>query len=161
MAITTKTSVLLDNLLSTNGAVRVQARKELVSRGNEAVLPLMLLLKTGTYWGRWEAAKALQDMKNPLSIQALIGALRDDKFEIRWLAAEGLINIGKLVCKPLAQALIRNPDSKLLQDGAHHVFKDICEQDSSKYIQELINALEGIVPSVEAPLAASILLDNL
>ena len=132
MAITTKTSELLNNLISPNGAVRVQARKELISRGNQAVLPLMVLLKSGTYWGRWEAAKALQDMKSPLSIKALIGALRDDKFEIRWLAAEGLINIGRRVCKPLAEALIETPNSRLLQQGAHHVFKGICDQESTK-----------------------------
>ncbi|MBN2238511.1 MAG: HEAT repeat domain-containing protein [Dehalococcoidales bacterium] len=155
MAVHIPVSRLIDDLKSNDSLTRVNARMALLSRGNEALLPLILLLHSGKYWERWEAAKTLEQMGNPLATKALVKALRDEKFEIRWLAAEGLINIGKSVLKPLAEALMDDPDSVLLQQGAHHVLKGISESGNTGYITELLEALECRVPSVEVPFAAS------
>jgi len=40
---------------------------------------------------RWEAAKTLVIIADPLAIPALIKGLKDEIFDIRWLAAEALM----------------------------------------------------------------------
>ena len=44
---------------------------------------------------RWEAAKALGKIGDPKAALALVGALEDPRSGIRWLAAEGLMAIGR------------------------------------------------------------------
>jgi HEAT repeat protein len=72
-----------------------------------------------------EAAKALGNIGGHQAIQALISALEDDRFEVRWEAAEALIKIGRDAVKPLLKALIKKSDSTWMREGAHHVFSDM------------------------------------
>ena len=55
----------------------------------------------------------------------MLNALEDEEFSIRWLAAEGLINLGKFVVVPLLQEMLKNPDSPFLRRGAHHVLHEL------------------------------------
>ena len=84
---------------------------------------------------------------------ALIEALNDKIFDVRWLAAEGLILIGRGALAPLLQALMEHPDSLWLREGVHHVLHDLDKGDLIEILQPVIFSLEGFEPSVEAPLA--------
>lgn len=152
---------LVTDLGSQDGLVRVRARKSLVAIGSQAVKPLVLQLKSKREWCRWEAAKALGQIRDPAATQVLIRALEDKMFDVRWLAAEGLIAMRREALMPLLQALIEHPDSSWLQEGVHHVLYDLNKGDLAEILQPVIAALEGFEPSLEAPLAAEKALETL
>jgi len=152
---------LVNNLGSQDGQVRVRARKSLVAIGGQAVKPLVKTLASKKEWVRWEATKTLGQIGDPTATQALINALEDNMFDVRWLAAEGLISIGNNALVPLLQAIREHPDSFWLREGVHHVLHDVNNGKITEIIQPVIAALEGFEPSVEAPLAAKIALKAL
>jgi hypothetical protein len=95
-----------------------------------------------------------------VAVQALVKALEDKMFDVRWLAAEGLISIGREALVPLLRELIEHPDSFWLREGVHHVLHDIYQGDH-KTLRPVLVALESFEPSVEAPLAAEVALKAL
>ena len=143
------------DLGSTDGIVRVRARKSLVVIGGQAVKPLVKALASKREWVRWEAAKTLGQIGNPAAVQALVKALEDKMFDVRWLAAEGLIATGREALVPLLQALMEHPDSLWLKEGAHHVLHDIEKARLEEILQPVLAALEDVEPSLEVPLAAN------
>ena len=76
-------------------AVRRKARKALVAIGKLAVPSLIRLLSHRKPHVRWEAAKALCGIADPLAASALVNALDDRDGDVRWLAAEGLAALGR------------------------------------------------------------------
>jgi len=152
---------LVADIASNDGFVRLEARTALISIGDEAVPPLIDSLKSHNELTRWEAAKALGQINDPKSIDALINALSDRMFDVRWLAAEGLISMGEKTVGPLLQALIDNPKSVLLHEGAHHVFHDIHLEGLKDMLAPVIKALEDMDAQIEAPLAAQTALKTL
>jgi HEAT repeat protein len=77
---------LIKELASEDGVVRVKARKSLVNIGYTAVGPLVEAMASRQEWVRWEATKTLAQIGDPSATQALIGALHDNTFDVRWLA---------------------------------------------------------------------------
>jgi HEAT repeat protein len=150
---------LVADLCSTDGIVRVRARKSLVNIGHAAVRPLVKALASKQEWPRWEAAKTLAQIGDPSATQALIGALQDKMFDVRWLSAEGLIHIGNKAVKPLLEAVIKQPDSLWIREGTHHVLHDLPESDLKELLKPVLHALEDIEPSLEVAIAAESALD--
>jgi HEAT repeat protein len=148
--------------LECDDVIRCQkARRKLVALGHKAVPYLVRAMGGKKYWTRWEAAKALAQIADPTATAALIKALRDKEFDIRWLAAEGLINIGRRAVTPLLEALIENPSSTWLQQGAHHVLHDMNRGDLDEVLKPVMQALEDVEPYVEVPVSARRALDQL
>lgn len=154
-------SSLITDLASKDGIVRVRARRSLVSMGGQAVDFLVEALASKKQWVRWEAAKALGQIGNPVATEALMRALGDEMFDVRWLAAEGLIAMGRDAVAPLLQALTRHSDSLYLREGAHHVLHDMDKGNLEKVLMPVLAALEDVEPSVEVPRAAETALDRL
>jgi HEAT repeat protein len=156
----TITSLVAD-LASSDELVRTDARQSLVDIGGPAVFPLIEALGDPRRQVRWEATKALGEIANPAAAPALVKTLRDTEFSVRWLAAEGLIALGSKGLRPLLRALIEYSDSVWLRQGAHHVVHDLARGDLKEVLQPVVAALQGIEPSLEAPLAARAALDAL
>lgn len=116
---------LIKDFYAKDGIKRKKARYELVKVGKPAVAYLAGLLDEPKEYVRWEAIKTLSQIAAPESIPVLIAALESEDFDIRWLAAEGLLEIGKKSIKPLLEALVLNQDSNYLLEGAHHVLKGL------------------------------------
>ncbi len=164
---------LIADLGNNNGSVRVRARAALVYIGAQAVEPLMLALKDQNWHMRWEAAKALGEIGDPRSAPALVDTLEDVRSGIRWLAAVGLIVIGREALPPLLQALIDRSDSEWLREGAHHVFRAWlkekehaaphaqADEELSKWVSPVFKALEEVEPVIATPPAAQAALDAL
>ncbi len=104
---------------------RRKARLDLVKIGKPAIKYLSGLLNEPKEQVRWEAIKTLSQINDSKSIPILINALENGDIDVRWIAAEGLINIGKESIEPLLKALLENSNSKYLLKGAHHVLKDL------------------------------------
>ncbi len=147
---------LVAGLQDRDGLVRRRARQSLVEMGDMAVPVLLEQLTAKQDYTRWEAAKALCEIQAPEAVPALIERLDDENFSIRWLAAEALASLGQDSLVPLLQALERHSDSIWLRRGAHHVFRTLVKKDTNLHplLDPVIEALDGIEPVLEAPIAA-------
>jgi HEAT repeat protein len=149
---------LLEALADSRAAIRMQAREALIERGDEVVAPLTELLEHKTFHVRWEAAKALEQMRPPAAVTGLIRALRDEEQDVRWVAADALIAIGRPALKPLLEALIERSDSFELRQSAHRILQHVEEPDLQAILNDCLLALghvgaeSDIIPAAEKAL---------
>jgi hypothetical protein len=135
--------------------VRDRARQALVDRGAPVVEALIPALRSPNHTMRLEAAKALSAIADPRSVPALIEALDDERFDVRWLAALGLIALPEASLIPLLSALQRTPWSESnLHTGAHQILRTQLRGPYGAIIAPVVAALKGAEPSVTVPLAA-------
>lgn len=148
--------VLISDLASTNGQTREAARISLVAIGKSAIAYLLPLLKERKHKTRWEAVKALGEIRDPTAIDGLLRALTDEEFDVRWLAAEGLVALGGPVVVPLLLELTRMQEATavLLRDGAHHILNALIPGDLEKALKPVLTALEDADFAAGVPLAA-------
>ncbi len=141
---------LISDLRSVNGSIRRETREALVAIGRPAVPLLIPLLKDPDDDVRWETAKALSEIGDPRAAVELVDALTDHNFGVRWIAAEGLINIGPHSLIPLLDRLSRHSDSTWLRRGAHHVIRDVAKKNPEliHVVRDVLAALEGFEPEV-------------
>jgi HEAT repeat protein len=156
---------LLAQLYSHDWKTRERARWQLVTLRDLAVFPLIDALEAPDWHVRWEAAKALHDIADARAAPALVKALRDRRFGVRWLASDALIALREASLPSLLSALVHHGDSILLRNGAHHVLRDLSRGHVSREIVEILRpvvvALESIEPSMAVPLVAQKALDEL
>ncbi len=155
---------LMDTLCDKDTLKRHRARLTLVDMGSLAVPYLIQALEDShaVECKRWESAKALSDIGDPSAAPALINVLgQDEQFGVRWLAAEGLIAMGRNGLVPLLNALRQRSDSTWLREGAHHVLRTLAGRGLYVYVAPVLTALEDIEPAVEVPPAARAALDAL
>jgi HEAT repeat protein len=156
---------LLAELHSHDFGRREGARWQLVAMREAAVPSLSDALEDPDWHVRWEAAKALGDIGDPKSATALVKALRDRRFGVRWLASDALIALKEASLPPLFEALERNGDSVLLRNGAHHVLVDLTRGHVSREVTDIIRpvlkALESMEPSIAVPFTAKKALEDL
>jgi len=90
--------------------------------------------------------QSVGEIGDPKAGKALVAALEDRDFGVRWLAANGLIALGVDGARVLLEALREQPDSAWLGEGAHHVFRSL----ASAYVAlvPVIKAIEGHEPDV-------------
>jgi len=143
---------LLNSLASPNGIIRQKARYELVKIGNPALKHLVEFQSSDKHLAKWEAVKAISEIGTKESIPILIKALDDDEFDVRWLAAEGLIDIGHSSIYPLLRAFISNNDSAHLKEGVHHVLKGLELRGSYEDKYRIIKSLETFATPVKLEL---------
>ncbi|SRR5579884_202043 len=142
-----------------DGMIRQHARHALIKIGAPAVDPLIDAYRTGDKIVHYEAAEALSRIRSAKAIETFIQALEDDDFSVRWVAAEGLIAIGRPAVKPLLEVLERRSDSTWIRDGAHHVLNDLVTQDlvdwqTKKILQPVLDAYQHFEPEEYLPSAA-------
>ena len=104
-------------LASSNPVARKKAREALVALGGPAVPALIQLLSHRQPHVRWEAAKALGAVADPIAASALVNALDDRDGDVRWLAAEGLVALGRDALQPLLAALMERSEKDWLSEG--------------------------------------------
>ena len=139
-----------------DGARRQRARKKLVALGVAALPFLVQHVDDKNYGVRWEIAKAFAELKDASAAGVMMSMLMDDAPGIRWLAGEGLINLGDRGVVPLLRGLLVNFHSSFFREGAHHVLREL-EQEGvlNTKTLEVIDALEGPAPSLSVPFAAA------
>jgi HEAT repeat protein len=145
---------LIKTLSSLKDKAREGARHTLVAMGKAAVPSLIEALRNKNTLTKWEAAKALGEIADPEIAPILVKALEDEEFDVRWLAAEGLIKMNIKGLRPLLEALEHRGDSALLREGAHHVFHDLAKGALRKSLAPVLAALEALEPGEDVPWAA-------
>ena len=132
---------LAKDLFSKNYLLRKKAREELVEIGDPSLEILKDLANNGDQNARWEAIITIVQIGSNETLGVLLKALDDEEFSIRWLAAEGLANLGKISLMPLLRKLRNNPDSGILRRGSFHVLKELMKKGIFKDEFNLINLL--------------------
>ncbi|MFA9390131.1 MAG: HEAT repeat domain-containing protein [Prolixibacteraceae bacterium] len=153
---------LINQLLSKDDEVRINARKSLIVIGKPAVPALSLvMLNSKVHKARWEAAKALGEIGHTKAIPSLVKALEDTETDVVWLAAVALEKFGKIAWHELLTALKdRGAESVMLRNGAHHVLLKQRAEGFDNLLVELRKALKSPV-SESTPMAAFKILEKL
>jgi HEAT repeat protein len=118
---------LIEALCCDNEFERIEARKTIAAKGRVMIDVLKKLLSHPKHQYRWEAMKTLDEMGDPDSIPIFLKVLEDDRGDLRWIAAEGLIKLGRKSVEPLLKNLLDKTHSVLFLSGAHHVFYSLRE----------------------------------
>ena len=147
----------ITRLGSPDNAERRRARLELVMAGKAAVPDLIRTLENApSKNSRKEAAKALGEINDPQASKALVDALKDTNFEVRWAAGESLVDLGSDAMRDLLIALQDDFSSHLLQEGARHVLQVLRGRDDlSPPLEHLYKVLDGTNPDTEVGWAAN------
>lgn len=142
---------LIADLSSSNDFTRLRARRELLESGMPAYTSLLEALRDHNCLVRWEAVNILGATGDPEVAPALVSALEDSEFEVRWVAGEALIRMGTKGLKALFQALTERADSAFLREGAHHVLHKLAAGELKVFLTPVLIALESREPAVEVP----------
>lgn len=116
---------LVETLCDEDGLKRKEAREQLVDIGESVLKHLKDVIDRKKHICRWEALKVMEEIGSPDSIPVFIEVLEDDKSDIRWIAAEGLIRAGKYAIIPLLKLIVEKHDSVFVLNGVHHVFYEL------------------------------------
>lgn len=119
------------------------ARRFLVDKGKKILPQINQLLNTKNPHIRKEASKIIELIGAQESIPILIHLLDDDEGSIRWIAAEGLVHIGRETIVPLLNEIIEHGDNLYLKLGARHVFLRLFSDDEREYFRPLLLSLKN------------------
>ena len=151
-----KIDQLIEQLENEDSAVRSKAREELVEiGGHDVTRALVYEMNDPRRDVRWEAAKALSLIVDPIAAPVLAQHLQDEDDDIRWLAADALALFGNAGLLATLNASTRNASDTQFCLAAHHAFKAFSKHSvHSKDITPVIAACESAEPGVALPVAA-------
>src|SRR5664280_1815649 len=150
------TSLIKELLDSKNSVKKLAARSTLVGMGKQIIPKLHKLLNSENGLLRTEVAKIVELIADRRSIPFLINLLDDKEFEIRWIAAEGLIKIGRPAILPLLKSIRDGKSSFILNKGAHHVLLTLLKEEEKNKLTTLLFSLDDAQELGEtAPVEAS------
>jgi len=102
---------------------------------------------------RIDACHKLGQISDPKAIEALIVALEDPEFSVRWAAAEALVQHGSRAIEAILHTLAVK-EGQFLYQGAHHVLKQTLGYVPANIVKPVIVALENVGATVATPVAA-------
>jgi HEAT repeat protein len=124
-----------------NYTIKHNAGKALVKKGKTIIPQMHKLLSSKNSLLRKEAARIVELIADRRSISLLIGLLEDKESDIRWIAAEGLVKIGRQSILPLLKSVRDNKNSYYLNTGAHHVLNSLLQEKEKKELVPLMQSL--------------------
>ncbi len=145
---------LVRGLGSDRPAERGRARATLVSMGRVVVPRLIQILGDRSGHMRWESARALVSIRDPSAAPALMEALEDEMLEVRWIAEDGLIDLGKDGLVSLLHGLITHSGSNRFREAAHRILTAMAHGDCAEVAKPILEALEGPASTMAIPVAA-------
>jgi HEAT repeat protein len=102
---------------------------------------------------REHAIHFLQEHESREAIDALVAALEDDDYGVRWAAGSGLAQCGESAMPSLLKALIKADNDSRLREGSVHIFHNSASRKVREDSTELLEALKGpsaAIASMEA-----------
>lgn len=151
---------LINGLLDTKDlSKKLSSRETLLKMGEEIIPEIHKLLDSENDSLRLEAAKITELIADRRSIPLLIKLLDDPLFDIRWIAAEGLIKIGRSSICPLLESVRDGRSSLFINRGTHHILLRLMDEEEKNKIMPLLQSLDNYHEAGEtAPIQASIAL---
>lgn len=133
-----QTEILLKKLVQLDNYHEHITAKHILEKKGDEILPVMHTLSDSqSAVIRKEAAKIIKHLGDLTSIPVAIKLLDDVDGDIRWIAAETLIYIGRACIRPLLIAIKANPDAYFLREGAHHILRELIRNKDPKELTEL------------------------
>ena len=130
-------------LQSNDGSERTKAREALIKIGKPVAPYIMALLTHPLNHIRWEACKTLERIREPKTAPLLAKRLMDDDMDVRWVAADALIELERYAIVPLLELIEEQFDSPVLREAAHHVLHSLKEFHLlDKKSEEVLDALK-------------------
>jgi HEAT repeat protein len=149
-------SLILELLDKKNFDLKLDARNTLAKMGKTILPQLHMLLLTGNVDLRKEVAKVVELIASNQSIPVLITLLDDVDFDIRWIAAEGLIKIGRKSIVPLLESIRDGNSSYFTDKRAHHVLEHLLTESEKNELETLLLSLDDYLEAREiAPAEAA------
>jgi HEAT repeat protein len=145
---------LVARLSDANPEVRMKARWALTQEGAAAIPLLHSLLSSTHAHSRWEAVKTLGQIHHPGAIDALASALNDDDRDVRWTAAQALIEFGSQAFQPVLEVLVGHAHSVSVRESAAHILSSLRDEVDFEVVAPVLSALHGSAPLFETPMAA-------
>ena len=136
-------TLIADLLDETDYRKKHNARKTLVKMGKKIIPDFHVLLKSKDDLTRREAAKVVQLVADLRSIPILISLLDDNEFDIRWIASEGLIRIGRKSIIPLLEAICVGKSSLFLDRRAHQILCSLLYENEKEQLKPLLLSLDN------------------
>lgn len=135
---------LLEALKSGDRQVMGAAAEGLQAIGGAAVSAVLPLTGDNDQQLQWHAYKVLSTTDDGSAVPALIAGLESSNSGIRWLAAEGLVKVGRATLRPLLQRLTGEKLSVWLRNGVVHAFNKIRWADEAEriYYTKLANEIK-------------------
>lgn len=132
------------------------SRIALVEMGKK-ILPYMYkLLGSENDRLRIEATKIVELIADRGSVKMLIGLLDDSEFEVRWIASEGLIKIGRISIPPLLRLIRDGKGNYYINHSVHHILINLLYEKEKKELSDFLLSLENYHELGEtAPVGAS------
>lgn len=148
---------LIEGLLDDkNYSLKHDARNTLVKMGKRIVPQMHRLLASKNILLRKNAAKVIELIADRRSIPLLIDLLNDKESDIRWIAAEGLIKIGRRSISPLLKSIRGGKSSLFHNKGAHQVLNSLLDENEKVKFTTLLLSLNDYHELGEtAPVEAS------
>ena len=148
--------LIKESLDTRNSGEKLAARSSLVRMGKTIIPKMHKLLDSENGLIRMEAAKIVELIADRKSIPIFIKLLDDKEFEIRWVAAEGLIKIGRSTIKPLLKSVRDGESSFIFNSGVHHILESLLNGVEKKKLVTLLQSLDDYHELGEtAPVEAS------
>lgn len=119
------------------------ARVALLKMGKSIIPQLHKLVCSDNSLLRMEVAKLIQLKADKRSIKVLINLLNDREFDIRWVAAEGLIRIGRKSIVPMLKAVSAGRSSLIMNKSVHQVLASLLLEEEKNGLQSLMQSLEN------------------
>ena len=135
-------------LKAKNYRERTEAHRSLHKKGREIADQLMALTSSPNFQVRKEATKLLEEISDPESIHTLIELLNDPESEIRWIASEGLIKIGRSTIEPLLQKLMAG-ENLTFKLSAYNVFQHLFTKKEETDLDSLLKSLNNFMETGE------------
>lgn len=150
----------ISQLDSSDGEIRQSARHQLVQTGSDAVPALVNALDHASETMRWEAAKALGEIRDPAAVEPLIEILADDD-SVRFVAASALIGMSNDSVPHLLRALIHEPAR--FRDGGCFVLHHLASDDEKlrEPLTPVVEALMSLDSSLLVPVESEKALSKL
>ncbi len=115
---------------------------------------------TASEGDRIDACHALGHGGGNEAVAALVSALGDSAFGVRWAAAKALHEHGRKGIVAALEALLKRPDP-FVYEGVHHVLKHAADPDVRHAVKPVVEALEHGADRAYAPVAAGQALEAL
>jgi hypothetical protein len=154
--------LLIDHIRSTDGVLRLKARETLSKIGKPAAEYVLPLLNDSNELIRWEACKTLSRIRDPKTAHSLAALLLDEDMDVRWVAADALIELEVHAVMPILELIEQHFDSPVLREAAHHVLHSLKEARLlNETAEEVLNALKVTELPSKAAFTASRALERL
>ncbi len=134
--------------------LREGLRATFVGQGQKSIPILHHCLSSRHEHVRWEAAKALGEIGGAAATEVLATALADESLDVRWVAAEGMIDMWEISLEPLLHQLIAHAGLISVRESARWVVGAVVHERELEFLRPVLRALNNHAPVFEVPLAA-------